>query len=62
MYFVKFIGERDQDVDVPDDVSKLFEMVDFETINTVVGRNVYFATDQDIESIVQGVFDMQEDD
>lgn len=62
LYLVKFIGDRDQDVDVPDDVSKLFEMVDFETVNTVVGRNAYFATDQEIESIIQGTFDTQESD
>lgn len=57
LWFVKFIGDRDKDVDVPDDVSKLFEMVDFETINTVVGRNAYLATAQDIDSILQGNFD-----
>lgn len=55
LYLVKFIGDRDQDVDVPDDVSKLFEIVDFETINTVIGRNSYFMTAQDVKSIIDGV-------
>lgn len=61
LYLIKFIGDRDKDVDVPDSVSKLFEMVDFETTNTVVGRNIYWATDEDIDSIIQGTYDGHDD-
>lgn len=53
LYLVKFIGDRDHDIDVPNDISKLFEMIDFETIHTVVGRDEYLATNQDIDALFQ---------
>lgn len=37
LYFVKFIGDRDSDMDVPNDVSKIFELVDFQTNDKVIG-------------------------
>jgi len=48
LYLVKFIGKRDHDKDVPDDVSKLFEILDFETDNTVIGRDSYLITEQGV--------------
>lgn len=48
LYLVKFIGDRDHDRDVPNDISKIFEIVDFETIHTVVGRDSYIVTTQEI--------------
>ena len=47
-YFVKFIGDRDNDMDVPNDVSSLFEMIEFETREKVIGRDIYDITPQDI--------------
>lgn len=50
-YFVKYIGDRDGDMDVPDDISKVFEMNNWETRERVIGRNQYELTSQDIERI-----------
>lgn len=50
-YFVKFIGDRDHEIDVPNDVSKLFEMIDYETKNTVIGKDSYLATTEDIDKM-----------
>ena len=47
-YFVKYIGDRDNDMDVPNDISSIFEMLDFETRETVIGRDMYNITEQDI--------------
>ena len=52
-YFVKFIGDRDHEIDVPNDVSKLFEMIDYETKNTVIGKDSYLATTEDIDKMFQ---------
>ena len=52
-YFVKFIGDRDHEIDVPNDVSKLFEMIDYETKNTVLGKDSYLATTKDIDKMFQ---------
>ena len=37
-YFVKYIGDRDNDMDVPDDNSQIFEMVDYSTRVKVIKR------------------------
>lgn len=52
-YLVKYIGDRDNDMDVPNDISYIFEMVDYTTRETVVGRNSYMTTAQDIEALFQ---------
>ena len=52
-YFVKFIGQRDNVLDVPNNISKLFELIDFQTNNIVVGYESYLATAQDIDSIFE---------
>ena len=52
-YFVKFIGDRDHEIDVPNDVSKLFEMIDYETKNTVIGKDSYLATTEAIDKMFQ---------
>ena len=51
VYLVKFIGDRDGERDVPNDISKIFEMIDFETIHTVLGRDAYLITAQEIDEI-----------
>lgn len=51
-YLVKFIGDRNNDRDVPDDTSKLFEMIDFKTNHKVVGRNSYAITKQVIHDTI----------
>lgn len=50
-YFVKYIGDRDNDKDVPNDVSSVFEMIDFETRETVVGKNTYLTTENDVSQL-----------
>ncbi len=54
-YFVKLIGDRYNDMDVPNDVSGVFEMIDFETRGKVLGRNIYAATDQDVNAMLEDV-------
>ena len=51
-FLVRFIGQRDQEKDVPNDVSNLFEMVDYHTEDTVIGRDTYLMNHRDIESII----------
>ena len=53
LYLVKFIGNRDRDLDVPNDISKLFELIDFQTNNTVVGHESYLVTSQDITTLFE---------
>lgn len=55
-YLVKYIGERDQTKDVPNDVSKMFEMVDFKTSDTVIGKNQYLLSQKDMEKIWNSKF------
>jgi hypothetical protein len=50
-YFAKYIGDRDKDIDVPNDVSKLFEMVDYKTENTVIGKDSYLITADEVDSL-----------
>ena len=52
-YLVKFIGDRDNDLDVPNDISKLFELIDFQTNNTVIGRESYAPRPEDIDSLFE---------
>lgn len=40
-YLARHIGEKNNDVDVPNDVSKVFELVDFITKNRVIAKNTY---------------------
>lgn len=53
LYLVKFIGDRDHDSDVPNDTSKLFELIDFQTNNIVVGSELYLATSPDINALFE---------
>ncbi|MBP3555396.1 MAG: hypothetical protein J6K63_07100 [Clostridia bacterium] len=55
-YFVKFIGDRDNDMDVPNDISAVFEMIDFETREEVFGRNRYAMTAQDVDAMCADIF------
>ena len=50
-YFVKFIGDRDGDMDVPNNVSSVFEMIDFVTREKVIGKNSYLVTTEDIDKM-----------
>lgn len=52
LYLVKYIGDRDKEIDVPDDRSKLFEIVNFTTKSTILGRNAFAVTTEDIDAIV----------
>lgn len=53
LYFVKFIGDRDSDMDVPNDVSKIFELVDFQTNDKVIGYESYSIRTQTIASLFE---------
>lgn len=50
-YFVKEIGDRDNTYDVPNDISHLFEMVNYSTTHKVIGRNTYDITESDIAAM-----------
>lgn len=50
-YLVKYIGDRDQEIDVPNDISGLFEMVNYLTENIVRGKYTYALTKKDIDAI-----------
>ena len=50
-YFVRFIGNRDDVEDVPNDVSKLFELVNFQTNDIVVGYETYLTKPKDIQAL-----------
>lgn len=52
-YLVKYIGDRDNDMDVPNDISHIFDMVNYVTREKVIGRNSYEVTEQDIEAMFQ---------
>lgn len=52
-YLIKYIGDRLNDKDVPNDRSYLFEMVDFETREDVEGPDNYAVKESDID----GIFD-----
>lgn len=51
-YFVKQIGDRDNDYDVPNDVSNLFKMIDYSTKNIVIGNEKYLMHSDDIDKIM----------
>ncbi len=51
-YLVKFIGDRDDDMDVPNDISLIFKMTDFETRETVIGKDSYLTTSKDIDELL----------
>ena len=53
LYFVKFIGDRDSDMDVPNDVSKIFELVDFQTNDKVIGYESDSIRTQSIASLFE---------
>ncbi len=50
-YLVKFIGDCDNDLDVPNDISTLFEMIDFQTREEVMGKDMYTTTKQDVDAL-----------
>lgn len=52
-YLARYIGVRDNVYDVPNDISKIFKMVNFNTKNHVYGRNQYPITEDEIDKIFQ---------
>ena len=52
LYFAREIGTKTEDTDVPNSISKLFEIVDFKTKHTVIGYEQYLMTDEDCENII----------
>ena len=53
LYLVKFIGDRDHERDVPNDISKLFELIDFQTNDVVLGYESYVITNQEIDALCE---------
>ena len=60
LYLVKEIGDKakadskskDESMDVPNDVSKLFSMIGFKTRECVIGYEQYVATEEDVCEII----------
>lgn len=52
-YLAKYIGDRDKTKDVPNDISKLFGLVNFPTNDTVVGYESYLAISQEIKALFE---------
>ena len=50
-YLVKYIGDRDKVYDVPNDISQLFEMVNYSTREKVIGRNQYDISKGDMDKM-----------
>lgn len=51
-YLVKYITDKTHDTcDVPNDISHLFEMLDWRTNSIVIGKDMYLAMDSDIEGL-----------
>lgn len=53
LYLVKFIGDRDHERDVPNDISKLFELIDFQTNDVVLGYESYVITNKEIDELCE---------
>lgn len=53
LYFVKEIGRNSNDKDVPNDISKLFNLINFQTKDTVFGRELYAMTEKDLDEIMK---------
>lgn len=51
LYFVKYIGDRDNDKDVPNDISKIFVINNFSTKDTVLGKNIYEIRPEEIDAM-----------
>lgn len=50
-YLVKYIGNRDGSRDVPNDMSKIFTMVNWNTEHEVIGNNTYCITNNQIDEL-----------
>lgn len=55
LYLVREIGIKTEDIDVPNSISRLFEVVDFKTKDTVIGYEQYSMTDGDVAEIIDGL-------
>lgn len=49
-YLVKYIGDRDGECDVPNDISHLFKMVEWETRDEVLGKDFFNGRDEAVEN------------
>ena len=56
-YLVKYIGDRDRERDVPNDISNIFNMIDWTTRDTVCGKESYEIREDEIDEICSQVFD-----
>ena len=50
-YLVKYICDMANDIDVPNDISHLFEMVDWETRDEVLGHEMYNINEDDVSRL-----------
>ena len=51
LYLVKFIGDRDDTIDVPNGKSRLFELVNFTTRYKVIGRDLLEISTKEIDEM-----------
>lgn len=59
-YLAKYIGDRDDECDVPNDISSLFTMVEWETRDNVLGKNLFNGrNDSGVNFFFEGAQDME---
>lgn len=50
-YYVRDLGIRNKDIDVPNELSAIFRLRDFKTKHTLAGSGLYYATIEDIDNM-----------
>lgn len=50
---MKYIGDRDNTIDITNDRSKVFSILDFEIKNVVVGYDAYIAIEKDKDEVTR---------
>lgn len=65
-YFVKYLADKENQgksdneeyiKDVPNDCSKIFCMKNWNTLDTVIGKNSYFANERDMDIMLNSIFE-----
>ena len=51
LYVVKYIGDKTKDIDVPNDISKLFKICNWETQDHVIAFETYEVRESEIEDM-----------
>ena len=56
LYVVKYIGDKTEDIDVPNDISKLFEICNWETQDYVFAYEAYKIRESDIVDMFKNLY------